>query len=63
MISVLNAIVVSTSIADVIKFTVVVRTLRIRSIILIHTYRVIGGCGSLGESKGYTLGYGSTPWR
>jgi len=43
------------------KFAVVVRTLRIRSVIPVQTYTV-GGSGSLGESKGYMLGYRSTPW-
>jgi len=63
MISVPNAIIVSTSVADVIKFAVVVRILRISSVIPAQKYKVIDSCGSLGRSKGYTLGYGSTPWR
>jgi len=33
----------------------IVRTLRIRSVIPVQTYRVIGSCGSVGGSKGNTL--------
>lgn len=58
-----NTIIATKSVVDMIKFTVAVRVLRIRSVIPVQTYVAIGHCGSLGGLVGYGLKHGNTPWR
>ena len=66
MIFVYNAVIVSTSVAGVFEFALVVWTLRVRGIIPIKAGGMICGCGSSGRSVSCMLGctnYWNTFWQ